>query len=123
MVCAIFVPFLLLLCVRDTNRSCPYCHLSANKERQNPIKGRKKMHGVRDFCPVFAFFVRVGHEPFMSHYCHLKVAVRSANKERQNPIKGKKKRTACAIFVPFLLLLCAGHEPFMSHYCHLNNIV
>jgi hypothetical protein len=30
---------------------------SANKERQNPIKG-KQMHGVRDFCPVFASFVR-----------------------------------------------------------------
>jgi hypothetical protein len=30
---------------------------SANKERQNPKKG-KKMHGVRDFCPVFASFVR-----------------------------------------------------------------
>jgi hypothetical protein len=32
---------------------------SANKERQNPKKRKKKkMHGARDFCPVFASFVR-----------------------------------------------------------------
>jgi hypothetical protein len=52
---AIFVPF-LLLCVRDTNGSCPpEGHLkvavrSANKERQNPIKGKKK-RGVPIFVP------------------------------------------------------------------------
>jgi hypothetical protein len=35
---------------------------SANKGRQNPIKGKKNAR--RDFCPVFAF-VRAGHERFM----------------------------------------------------------
>jgi hypothetical protein len=33
---------------------------SANKERQNPKKG-KKMRGVRDFCPVFAFVRDTNH--------------------------------------------------------------
>jgi hypothetical protein len=35
------------------------------------------MHGVRDFCLVFASFVCAGHEPFMSHYYRLKGATRS----------------------------------------------
>jgi hypothetical protein len=43
------------------------------------------------------------------------VAVRSANKERQNPIKGKKKCAGCAIFVPFLLLLCVRDT---NRSCH-----
>jgi hypothetical protein len=30
------------------------------------------MDGVRDFCPVFASFVRAGHEPLASQYCPLK---------------------------------------------------
>jgi hypothetical protein len=47
----------------------------------------------------------------------IKVAVRSANKERQNPIKGRKKCTGCAIFVPFLLLLCV-HDTNCS--CHIT---
>jgi inhibitor of KinA sporulation pathway (predicted exonuclease) len=79
------------------------------------------MHGVRDFCPVFASFVRAGHEPVASQYCHLKVAVHSTNKERQNPIEGGEKmhgvRDLCPVFASFVR---AGHEPVASQYCHLK---
>jgi hypothetical protein len=45
---------------------------SAKKERQNLIKGKKKIHGMRDFCPFCFFCARHKHER-LSPECHLKL--------------------------------------------------
>jgi hypothetical protein len=51
---------------------CGKCGVVRCAVRSEKIHYKVKMHGVRDFCPVFASFVRVGHEPLASQYCHLK---------------------------------------------------
>jgi hypothetical protein len=45
--------------------------LIAKKKGATKSNKGKKMHGVRDFCPVLASFVRAGHEPLKPQYCHL----------------------------------------------------
>jgi hypothetical protein len=87
-----------------------------------PYKRRKKCAGVRDFCPIFASFVRAGHEPLASPYCHLKetreakyatiaslkVAVRSAIKSDKIQYKKKKMRGGARLLSRFCFLCARG---------------
>jgi hypothetical protein len=84
-----------------------------NTERQNPIKG-KKMHGMRDFCPVFASFVRAGHERFMSPKYHPKLSGSKDTIFRHNITQtfafGEVGSAKLALLIPVLFPSLVGEE-------------